>query len=47
MYIYMYIGNKNMCYYSIGESVVFDPEPACKIVFGTMVNAFYIRYLYL
>ncbi|KAK3738718.1 hypothetical protein QZH41_018082, partial [Actinostola sp. cb2023] len=25
-----------------GESVVFDPEPACKVLFGTMVNAFYL-----
>ncbi|XP_031554172.1 AP-5 complex subunit zeta-1-like isoform X2 [Actinia tenebrosa] len=26
-----------------GESVVFDPEPACKAVFRTMINAFYFR----
>jgi hypothetical protein len=31
-------------YLFLGESVVFDPEPACKTVFGTMVNAFYFRY---
>ena len=48
----------NFCYVAIlltrwpivncfaGETVVFDPEPACKTLFGPVLSSYYCQYVF-